>query len=96
MSLVERRQNARRETGESARKIAMVLKMRRTLGVETARGFCKRIGLADEEALALLALKSERRQRIRRAVPYCDCCARITSFGRPAECRCGVRTLRTR
>jgi hypothetical protein len=96
MSFVERRQRARRETGEAARKIAMVLKMRRTLGVETARGYCRRIGLAEEDTLALLGLKSERRQRLRRAVLLCYCGARIANFGRPTACLCSAATSSVR
>lgn len=91
MSLVDRRQRSRRESGEAARKVATVLKMRRTFGADTARAFCKRMGLAEEATLALLALKSERRLRVRRAVPYCHRCARVSGFGRPAACLCSVR-----
>lgn len=91
MSLVERRHKSRRESGEAARKIAAVLKMRRSLGAATARAFCKRMGLTEDAAQALLAVKSDRRLRIRRAVPYCARCARISIFGRLAACRCGGR-----
>lgn len=90
MSHVERRHNSRRENGEAARKTATVLKMRRALGVDTARAFCKRMGIADEETQALLALKSDRRLRTRRAIPYCARCARISSFGRLAACQCSM------